>query len=296
MVCRFNKERMESRERYGFKIMENFLSIKEAVNKYIAGCDAKVKSPLGKLIIKAMLAGMMIAMGAAGSSVAAHAIGNVGLARLTAGVVFPVGLMMVILMGAELFTGDCLMIMGTVSGKHSTGQLIKTLVIVYLGNFVGAALIAWAISGCGQLDYSNGLLGAYTIKIAQGKAAITFGKAVVSGILCNILVCAAVIMALCSKDITGKLLVSFFVIMLFVTGGFEHCVANMYYITAGLFAKMNPAYVQVAMEQYGYTAEQLSALNIPNFLIRNLLPVTIGNIIGGMAFVGLPLWYANKEA
>lgn len=275
--------------------MENFLSIKEAVNKYVAGCDAKVNSTVGKLLIKAMMAGMMIAMGAAGSSVAAHGVDNVGLARLTAGVVFPVGLMMVILMGAELFTGDCLMVMGTLSGKHSVLQLVKVLVIVYAGNFIGAGLLAWAISGCGQLGYSGGLLGAYTIKVALGKATINFGTAVVSGILCNILVCAAVIMALCAKDISGKVLVSFFVIMLFVTGGYEHCVANMYYITAGLFAKLNPSYVQVAMEQYGYTAQQLDALNIPNFLFKNLLPVTIGNIIGGMVIVGLPLWYVNKE-
>lgn len=275
--------------------MENFLSIKEAVNKYVAGCDAKVNSTTGKLLIKAVMAGMMIAMGAAGSSVAAHAVDNVGLARLTAGVVFPVGLMMVILMGAELFTGDCLMIMGTLSKKHSVLQLVKVLVIVYAGNFIGAGLLAWAISGCGQLGYSGGLLGAYTIKVALGKAGIDFGTALVSGILCNILVCAAVIMALCSKDIAGKLLVSFFVIMLFVTGGYEHCVANMYYITAGLFAKLNPSYVQTAMEQYGYTAQQIAVLNIPNFLFKNLLPVTIGNIIGGMVTVGLPLWYINKE-
>lgn len=275
--------------------MENFLSIKEAVNKYVAGCDTKVNSTVGKLLIKAMMAGMMIAMGAAGSSVAAHAVDNVGLARLTAGVVFPVGLMMVILMGAELFTGDCLMVMGTLSGKHSVLQLVKVLVIVYAGNFIGAGLLAWAISGCGQLGYSGGLLGAYTIKVALGKATINFGAAVVSGILCNILVCAAVIMALCAKDISGKLLASFFVIMLFVTGGYEHCVANMYYITAGLLAKLNPSYVQVAMEQYGYTMQQLDALNIPNFLFKNLLSVTIGNIVGGMAVVGLPLWYVNKE-
>lgn len=275
--------------------MENFLSIKEAVNKYVAGCDTKVNSTVGKLLIKAMIAGMMIAMGAAGSSVAAHGVDNVGLARLTAGVVFPVGLMMVILMGAELFTGDCLMIMGTLSGKHNVLQLVKVLVIVYAGNFIGAGLLAWAISGCGQLGYSGGLLGAYTIKVALGKATINFGTAVVSGILCNILVCAAVIMALCAKDISGKLLASFFVIMLFVTGGYEHCVVNMYYITAGLLAKLNPSYVQVAMEQYGYTAQQLDALNIPNFLFKNLLPVTIGNIIGGMVIVGLPLWYVNKE-
>lgn len=275
--------------------MENFLSMKEAVNKYIAGCEAKVSSTSQKLMIKSMLAGMMIAMGAAASSVAAHSVANVGLARLAAAVVFPVGLMMVILTGAELFTGDCLMIMGTASGKHSAGQLIKTLIMVYAGNFLGAALLAMAISASGQLDYSNGLLGAYTIKVALGKATISFGKALISGALCNILVCVAVLMAICAKDITGKLLASFFVIMLFVTAGFEHCVANMYYITAGLVAKMNPAYVQAAMAEYGYTAEQLSALNIQNFIVGNLVPVTIGNIIGGMLLIGIPLLYLNRE-
>ncbi|MGN0376352.1 MAG: formate/nitrite transporter family protein [Suilimivivens sp.] len=269
--------------------------MKEAVNKYIAGCEGKVKTPVNKLLIKAVLAGMMIAMGAAGSSVAAHTVNNVGLARLTTGVVFPVGLMMVILTGAELFTGDCLMIMGIASKKQTVSQLLKVLVLVYVGNFIGAGLLAWAAYGSGQFGYSSGLLGAYTIKVALGKVTLSFGTAVVSGILCNILVCAAVIMALCAKDITGKLLVSFFVIMLFVTGGYEHCVANMYYITAGLFAKLNPAYVQAAMEQYGYTAQQLAALNIPDFLLKNLLPVTIGNVIGGMVTFGLPLWYVNKE-
>ena len=102
-------------------------------------------------------------------------------------------------------------------------------------------------------------------------------------------------MAICSKDIVGKLFVSFFVIMLFVVCGFEHCVANMYYITAGLLCKLNPAYVQMAMEQYGYTADQLAALNVGSFLVGNLLPVTIGNMIGGMVTLGLPLWYVNKE-
>lgn len=275
--------------------MGNFLSAKEAVDKYIAGCESKVNMSFPKLFVRSMLAGMMIAMGASGSSVAAHAISNVGVARLVAGVVFPVGLMMVILLGAELFTGDCLMIMATVERKHSPLQLIKTLVIVFVGNFVGGGLLAVGIGVCGQLDYSSGLLGAYTIKVALGKVNISFGTAVVSGILCNILVCAAVMMALCAADITGKLLASFFVIMLFVTSGFEHCVANMYYITAGLIAKGNPDYVQAAMEQYGYTAQQLASLNWQNFLLKNLLPVTIGNIIGGMVIVGLPLYYLNKE-
>lgn len=275
--------------------MENFLSIKGAVNKYIAGCEAKVTMSAKKLMIKAIFAGMMIGMGAAGSSVAAHSVGNVGLSRMAAAAVFPVGLMMVILMGAELFTGDCLMVMGTASGKHSVKQLLKVLGVVYVGNFIGAGFFAALVGMSGQLNYSGGMLGAYTIKLAVGKTAISFEQALVSGVLCNILVCAAVMMAMCAKDVVGKLLSAFFVIFLFVTSGFEHCVANMYYITAGMIAKMNPEYMGLAVSEYGYSAKQLADLNIANFLFGNLLPVTIGNIIGGMFVIGLPLLYLNRE-
>lgn len=274
--------------------MDNFHTIKEAVGKYIDGCESKINASGSILLGKAILAGIMIGMGAAASSVASHTIPDVGLARLAAAVVFPVGLMMVILLGAELFTGDCLMAMGTASGKHKIGDLIRVLGTVFIGNFIGAALLAAAIYASGQLDYSEGMLGAYTIKVALAKVNLSFGRAITSGVLCNILVCAAVLMAICAKDITGKLLASFFTIMLFVTAGFEHCVANMYYITAGLAASRNTDYVQLAMQQYGYTAEQLSALNIENFLLANLLPVTIGNIIGGVLF-GLALLCLNRE-
>ena len=275
--------------------MEGFLSIREAVNKYIDSCESKVNASPVKLFVKAVFAGMMIAMGAAASSVAAYAIDNVGISRLAAAVVFPVGLMMVILLGAELFTGDCLMIMATASEKHSPLQLVRTLAIVFAGNFVGAVLTAVAVAASGQLDYSAGLLGAYTIKVALGKATISTSRAVVSGVLCNILVCAAVLMALCAKDIAGKILAAFFTIMLFVVAGFEHCVANMYYIAAGMVAAVNPNYSQVAMQQYGYTVEQFSVLNWQHFLLGNLVPVTIGNIIGGMFIIGLPLLYLNRE-
>ena len=275
--------------------MEGFLSTKEAIDKYIAGCQAKAQASNERLFGKAILAGVMIGMGAAASSVAAHTIADVGLARLAAAVVFPVGLMMVILLGAELFTGDCLMAMCVSAGKNSIKDVVRVLVMVYCGNFVGASLLAVLIAMSGQLDYSAGMLGAYTIKVAVGKAGISFSKAVVSGILCNILVCAAVLMALCAKDVTGKLLASFFTIMLFVTAGFEHCVANMYYITAGLLAKTNSAYVELAMEKYGYTSEQLAVLNAPNYIFGNLVPVTIGNILGGILFLGLPMFYLNKE-
>ena len=175
------------------------------------------------------------------------------------------------------------------------GDCIRVLLLVFLGNFAGALIFTALVYCSGQLDYSAGGLGAYTIKVAYGKATLPFGKAFTSGILCNILVCAAVLMAICAKDISGKLLVSFFVIMLFVTAGFEHCVANMYYITAGLFCKMNPDYVNKAMELYGYTEAQLSQLSWGSFLIKNLIPVTLGNMLGGMIFVGLPLYLIYKK-
>jgi formate/nitrite transporter len=275
--------------------MDGYFTIKEVAEKYIEGCQTKIQLPTKRLIGKSIMAGMMIAMGAGISSVAAHTIPDVGMARLAAAVVFPVGLMMVILMGAELFTGDCLVAMSIFDGKQKIRNCAKLLLFVYLGNFVGAALTALFISMSGQWDYSSGMLGAYTIKVALGKVNISFLQGIISGILCNILVCAAVLMAMCAKDITGKLLASFFVIMLFVTGGFEHCVANMYYITAGLLAECNPQYVELAKEAYGFSQEYLGTLNVENYFVKNLLPVTIGNIIGGAFCVGVPVYYLNFD-
>ena len=154
--------------------MEGFLSVKEATKSYAQGCKAKAATSIGKLFGKAMLAGMMIGMGAAASSVAAHSVANVGLARLTAAV-FPVGLMMVILLGAELFTGDCLMALGVAEKHISVADCIRVLVLVFLGNFAGALIFTALVYCSGQLDYSAGGLGAYTIKVAYGKATLPFG-------------------------------------------------------------------------------------------------------------------------
>lgn len=269
------------------------LSPSEIMEQYAMASRKKAGLSVGTVLGKSMLAGMMIGMGAACSSVAAHAVDNVGLARFISGLVFPVGLMMVILMGAELFTGDCLMAVGVCDKKISFFQLIKTLVLVYVGNFIGSILLAGLVYFSGQLDYSNARLGAYTIKIAYGKLMLSPIQQLASGILCNILVCLAVLMAMVAKDITGKLLSCFFVIMVFVIGGFEHCVANMYYITAGIMAQWNPKYVDVAAEIYGLT--DLSKVNVGNMLVGNLLLVTVGNIIGGALCVGIPMYLLNKN-
>lgn len=270
-----------------------YLSPKEIVEQYINASVAKTKLSTGKVIGKSIFAGMMIAMGAACSNVAVHAIDNVGVARLVAGCVFPVGLMMVILMGAELFTGDCLMAMAVSDKRIKLTQFIRVLVLVYLGNFIGGFATAALMYLSGQFNYSSGRLGAYTIKVALGKVTLTPVQGIASGILCNILVCAAVVIAMSSKDVTGKLWASFFVIMPFVTGGFEHCVANMYYISAGLLAKLSPDYVEAAGSIYGLT--DISALGVKGFLINNLIPVTIGNIIGGSLCIGLPMLYLNYK-
>lgn len=261
----------------------------------IAAAKGKTELPLSRMILLGIFAGMFIACGASASSVAMHAISNVGLARLVAGCIFPVGLMMIVFIGGELFTGDCLMIMGCAHGKFTLRDMVRVLAIVFVSNFIGAAGFAAMVSGSGQYQYTGGLLGAFTIKVALGKVNLPFFSAFLSGILCNIFVCAAVLMAAAAKDIGGKVWAIFFPIMAFVVSGYEHCVANMYYIPAGIFAASNETYRQAAETAYGYTTAQLEALNWTNFLIRNLLPVTLGNIVGGMVFVGIPLYLIHRE-
>ena len=273
--------------------MDGLKNIGQVVEDYIAGCTGKINCPISKLIIKAVLAGAMIALGASAGNVASHAITNVGLARVASAVVFPVGLMMIVLMGGELFTGDCLMAMSFMTGKQKLISIIRVLAILFFGNMIGATLIAFGAFFSRQFDYSAGLLGAYTIKVALGKVTLPFWSAFVSGILCNILVCAAIMMAGAAKDVTGKLTAIFFVIMLFVTEGFEHCVANMYYIGAGLIASHHQVYVNLAMEKYGLTLEKIQALNLKSYFIDNLIPVTLGNIVGGAICIGLPLVFLN---
>ena len=257
---------------------------------------AKTTTPAWRLLLLGILAGMFIAFGASSSSLAIHAMENSGLAKVVAGTIFPVGLMMIVLIGGELFTGDCMMALGVMHKEFRVLPMIKVLCLVYAGNLIGSAIIATLIFFSGQLDMTNGLLGAFTIKIALGKVSLSFPSAMVSGILCNILVCIAVLIAGVAKDIPGKILAIFFPIMAFVIGGYEHCVANMYYIPAGILATTNDMYRETAMSAYGYTEAQLSSLNLQSFVTASLVPVTIGNIIGGMLFVSVPLYVLHRNS
>lgn len=256
--------------------------------------EGKVGLPLVKMIILGIMAGAFIALGGATSSTAAHGITDVGLSRLVAGCIFPVGLMIIVFVGGELFTGNCLIFMDVLGKRVTPGACVRDLVVVYFSNLAGALIVDTLVYFSGNLDYSNGLLGAYAIKVAVGKVAISPLKGITSGILCNILVCIAILMAAAATDIAGKVWGIFFPIMAFVVGGFEHCVANMFYIPMGIMASHNPVYAAKAMEAYGITEAQLNSLTAVNSL-HNFIPVTIGNILGGMLFVGLPYFLAYKK-
>lgn len=267
---------------------------KEIIEGNMNGAVTKANLKLTKMIALGIMAGMFIALGGATSNTAVHAINNVGLARTLAGVIFPVGLLMIVLVGGELFTGNCLMVMSAIDKRIKVSQLIRNLVVVFISNLTGSLIIDFLIFYSGNLDYSGGGLGAYTIKVALSKATISPAKAIASGILCNILVCIAILMGAAAKDIAGKVLAIWFPIFAFVIGGFEHIVANMFYIPTGMLAATNPVYVAKAEELYGITGEQLNQLNLSG-LLHNFIPVTIGNILGGMVFIGCILYFINVQ-
>ncbi len=273
---------------------DHFNTPLEVIKGNINADVAKANLSIGKMILLGIMAGAFIALGGATSSTAVHGISDVGLARTLAGAIFPVGLMMIVFVGGELFTGNCLIILAVLNKKVSTGQLVRDLVVVYFSNLLGALAIDFLIFYSGNLDYSNGLLGAYTIKVALAKVNISPVKAVASGILCNMLVCMAILMAGAAKDIAGKAFAIFFPIWAFVVGGFEHCVANMFYIPAGMLAAGNADYVAKAEEAYGITQAQCESLNILHSL-HNFIPVTIGNIIGGAVCIGVMYFCIHRK-
>lgn len=257
--------------------------------------EDKTKMSFLGLLISGMLAGAFIAIGASSSSAAIYGISNTGLAKTLAGAIFPVGLIPVVMVGGELFTGDCLMIFDVMNKRVKVLQVVRVLVLVFLFNLLGSLIVVFLVNRSGQLDYGNGALAVSAIKTAYTKLNLGFGKALCSGIMCNVLVCLAVLLAGTAKEAIGKIFAIFFPIWAFVIGGYEHCVANMYYIPAGLFAKHGDTYYQLALDA-GMTAEQLDSMTIGSFIVDNLIPVTLGNIVGGMIFVALPLYLVHRKA
>lgn len=273
----------------------NMFTYKEVVENFSVTGVKKAGLPVWRMLLLGILAGTFIAFGCATTTTATHSLTDVSTGKLISGLLFCGGIFMVLLMGAELFTSNCLLLISVLDKKIRAVQMLKSLVFVYIGNFIGGMLVAYCGANFGQMNYSDGGLAVYTIKQAIGKSTMPFENALVLGIFCNMLVCTAVLCSLCAKDVAGRFFGTFLPIAFFIICGFEHCVANMYYISAGIFASHIPAYAAKAAE----AGLDLSVLTWGNFFGANLLPVTIGNILGGMAIAAI-LWfghiYHGKEA
>ncbi|GHT57473.1 formate/nitrite transporter [Bacteroidia bacterium] len=256
---------------------------------------AKADRGIAKQIVLAIMAGAFIAFASEGSNMAAFNLfanpATYGLGKVLAGAVFGTGLMLVVVAGGELFTGNSLMIVGILDRKIRLSKMLANWFWVYIGNFIGSLLIAYMMNKSNLFNSGAFLLGGQTIKIAVYKTSLSFEAAFFLGVMCNWLVCLAVWVSYASHDVSGKLLACFFIIGLFITSGFEHCVANMYYIPAGILAKANADWATAS----GLTAEALANLNWGSFLLKNLLPVTLGNIVGGAVMVGVGYWFGLKR-
>jgi formate transporter len=251
----------------------------------------KAHLPALSMFVLSVLAGAFIALGAivattvtAGASALPY-----GIVRLLAGLVFSLGLILVVVGGAELFTGNNLIVMAWASGKVSTRLLLQNWVIVYVGNFVGAVATAVLTFASGQFAFGQGSVGAAALATANAKSGLGFGQAVVLGILCNALVCLAVWLTFSARTTTDRILAIVPPITAFVAAGFEHSIANMYFIPIGLFIKAAaPAAFWTAI---GKTPADYAALTWGNFIVNNLVPVTLGNLIGGAGLVGAVYWF-----
>lgn len=285
----------ENRTNWREKMEKNYFAQDEIIENNINEGVKKAKMPCLKIAIYGLLAGLFVAIGAQGSLLAIHNIADPGVAKTLAGVIFPVGLMMIVLVGGQLFTGNCLLFMGAWDKKISWSLVAKNLAIVWVANMIGAFFVAAMCYLSGQFDFNHGLLGAYTIKNAVAKANVDPVQAFFSGVMCNIVVCAAILIAGAAKDAAGKIAGIFFTILVFVISGFEHCIANGYYLPAGFFAKMNPEYVELAKETYHVTAEQIDSLNISNAFLNNLVPVTLGNVVGGAIIIGGAMYLVHRS-
>jgi formate/nitrite transporter len=248
----------------------------------------KTTSPWLSVFVLGILAGAYIGFGGLLSStvtfdMAAHF--GIGFTKFIGGAVFSTGLMLVVIAGAELFTGNNLMLTSTLAKEISLRTMLQRWILVYIANFIGSIILALLFYLSGLWKTGGGALGQTAVKIAYGKVSLGFWEALIRGIGCNWLVCLAVWMALAARQTVGKIFAIFFPIMAFVAIGFEHCVANMYFIPTGIFLRTwagipAPEGVDATILRWG------------SFAVKNLIPVTIGNVIGGGLFVGMSYWGA----
>jgi formate transporter len=250
----------------------------------------KANLPTADTIALGVLAGAFIALGSMLSTIVTTGTGlSFGVARLLGGVVFSLGLALVVIGGAELFTGNNLIVMAFASHRISWRALLRNWVLVYVANFVGAIATAFLVFWSGQYRSGGGAVGRRALDIAQTKSSLTTREAIILGMLANALVCLAVWLCLAARSVTDKIMAVVFPVTAFVAAGFEHSIANMYFIPMGIFVRRwgSDGFWTAANTRSG----DFPAVTWRRFFVSNLAPVTAGNIIGGAVMVGLVYWF-----
>ncbi len=268
--------------------MSGFYSPAEIARKMVRIGKAKANLSISRMLLLGILAGAFIGFGSELATITTYDMPKylgVGFTKFMFGSVFSVGMMLVIIAGAELFTGNNLILIGVLNREGNLGKMFKSWFWVYVANFLGSLLLVWIMFGTGLWEIDNFAVGAEALIIANGKVNLSWWEAFARGIGCNWLVCLAFWISVASKDIIGKIFGIYFPIMAFVVSGFEHCVANMYFIPMGLLLKGNATVVAAAG-----LAGKLSNLTLQRFFVNNLIPVTLGNIMGGSLCVATIYW------
>lgn len=249
----------------------------EMAQNYVGIGKKKTELPVAKALLLGIMAGLFIAIGGMAFEMATAMLGGSTVGKFIGACLFPAGLTLVLTAGSELFTGNCLLIIPLMQKEVKLSAVVKSWIIVYLGNFIGASLLAaLVVFGHSPSQMDNGLLNTI-MSVASGKITLSFGDAFIRGIACNMLVCLAVWMSFSAKSFPGKMMAAFYPIMIFVFCGLEHSIANMYYLMAGIFAN-------------GFYGVGNEVVTVGGMLVGNLLPVTLGNMVGGMA-IGLAYWF-----
>jgi formate/nitrite transporter len=249
----------------------------EIARNYVDVGIHKTNISIFKMVLLGFFAGMFIGFAGIASTTASSTITSASVAKLVGALVFPAGMAMVLIAGSELFTGNNLIIIAVLEKKVSVAKMLKNWFFVYIGNFMGAAFVAIMVVYGHTPQLFGGALAQAIVNAGKSRTDLTVMEGFIRGILCNILVCIAVWMSFAAKRVSGKLLTSFWPVMLFVLCGFEHSIADMYFGVAALLTSA----------EYGIAAQ---GLTWGNFLLKNLLPVTLGNIIGGAGIVGFGYW------
>lgn len=265
----------------------NLFTAAETANNYVTAGVGKTKYSIPKMLALGILAGLLIGFPSCVTEMATFSVTNTSMVRMISGLLFAFGLGTVILTGAELFTGNTLITMSLLDKKVTLPAMLKNWLFVYIGNFLGSMLLSAICAYFGWLSAGSNALAVSAMKMAVGKMTMPFQNAFFMGVLCNILVTIGVLMSLSGKDGTSRFLGAWVPVMFFVTCGFNHSIADMTYCMLGLFAKNVTAYASAAAE----ASIALESLTWGNYFVGNLIPVTLGNILGGVA-VGVTMWYA----